>query len=313
MVDHDRSYKLLFSHPEMVRDLLAGFVQGKWVARLDLATLERVSGAYVSDDLRGRASDIVWRARCGDRYVYISIEFQSSPDASMALRVCSYVILLYQELLRDQKISLTDGLPTVVPLVLYNGEDRWSAPSDLASLLCESLEGAEDFRPQHRYLLIDEHRCEDHELAASQNLVAALFRLEHTRRWDQVRAVASALMEQLATEGLVSLRRAFGTWLDRVSRARFGRGLGNGQEIWETQSMLAERFDRWEEEFRQEGREAGRQEGEATLLTRLLHKRFGDLPAAILARLGAAPAAQIERWGDRLFDATTLSEVFDTE
>ena len=318
MVDHDHSYKLLFSHPEIVRDLLEGFVRGDWVARLDLSTLERVSGAYVSDDLRARASDVVWRARCGDRYVYIAIEFQSTIEQAMALRVLAYVVLLYQELLREKKISLEDGLPTVVPIVLYNGEERWSAPNDFASLLCESLEGVEDFRPQHRYLVIDEGRYDDRELAGSRNLLATLFRLEHGCPRDQVMEVANALMEQLASEGLVSLRRAFGVWLDRVSRARFARGCGKeGEEIWEKQTMLAEKFDRWEAELRQEGHQAGvqegRQEGEATLLARLLRKRFGDIPASILARLGTAEAAQLERWGERLFDAMTLTEVFEAE
>jgi len=28
---HDRSYKRLFSHPELVRDLLTGFVHEEWV------------------------------------------------------------------------------------------------------------------------------------------------------------------------------------------------------------------------------------------------------------------------------------------
>jgi hypothetical protein len=39
MPDHDNSYKLLFSHPEMVRDLLLGFVNEPWLAELDLKTL----------------------------------------------------------------------------------------------------------------------------------------------------------------------------------------------------------------------------------------------------------------------------------
>lgn len=40
-MDHDAGYKRLFSHPEMVRDLLVGFVREPWVAEVDLATLER--------------------------------------------------------------------------------------------------------------------------------------------------------------------------------------------------------------------------------------------------------------------------------
>ena len=45
MTEHDGSYKHIFSHPEMVADLLRGFVHEDWVARLDYGTLEKVSGS----------------------------------------------------------------------------------------------------------------------------------------------------------------------------------------------------------------------------------------------------------------------------
>ena len=48
-MDHDHSYKLLFSHPEMVADLLRGFVHDDWVKDLDFASLERVGDGYVTD------------------------------------------------------------------------------------------------------------------------------------------------------------------------------------------------------------------------------------------------------------------------
>lgn len=56
---HDHSYKLLFSHAAMVEDLLRGFVREEWVREIDFTTLEKVSGNYVSDDLRERADDVV--------------------------------------------------------------------------------------------------------------------------------------------------------------------------------------------------------------------------------------------------------------
>jgi predicted transposase YdaD len=63
MSHHDHSYKLLFSHPEMVRDLMLGFVREAWVTELDFATLERVNTSYISEDLRRREDDIIWRVR----------------------------------------------------------------------------------------------------------------------------------------------------------------------------------------------------------------------------------------------------------
>jgi len=46
---HDTGYKLLFSHPEMVRDLLTGYLGGAWLEQADFNTLERVNASYVSD------------------------------------------------------------------------------------------------------------------------------------------------------------------------------------------------------------------------------------------------------------------------
>lgn len=52
MGTHDHPYKLLFSHPEMVRDLLLTFVDENWVKDLDFSTLQRRPNSFVSDDLQ---------------------------------------------------------------------------------------------------------------------------------------------------------------------------------------------------------------------------------------------------------------------
>ena len=98
MPDHDHSYKLLFSHAEMVRDLIQGFIHEEWVDQLDFSTLEKVSGSYVSDDLREREDDVIWRLRWGKEwiYVYLLLEFQSTVDNYMAVRMMTYIGLLYQ-------------------------------------------------------------------------------------------------------------------------------------------------------------------------------------------------------------------------
>ncbi len=59
-----------------------------------------------------------------------------------------------------------------------------------------------------------------------------------------------------------------------------------------------------------EGKAEGEAKGRAALLARLLTRRFGRLPAAIGARLDAAPSDQLDRWAERLLDATSLDDVF---
>jgi len=62
----DAAYKLLFSTPEIVRDLVAGFIDDPWLRSLDLETLEKVPAEFIGRRLRRRASDVVWRVRTGE-------------------------------------------------------------------------------------------------------------------------------------------------------------------------------------------------------------------------------------------------------
>ena len=114
---HDSGYTLLYSHAAMVRDLLRGFVPGAWVQVLDLAILERCSESYVSDDLRDRADDLVWRLRWGSDwlYVYLLLEFQSTVDPWMAVRIQTYLGLLYQDLIRAETLRVCEKTSDPVP------------------------------------------------------------------------------------------------------------------------------------------------------------------------------------------------------
>ena len=47
------------------------------------------------------------------------------------------------------------------------------------------------------------------------------------------------------------------------------------------------------------------------LLRRMLRQRFGELPSAIEIRLNQASIADLELWGDRILEATTLTDIFD--
>ncbi|GAB6042682.1 hypothetical protein JCM17961_33590 [Endothiovibrio diazotrophicus] len=137
MAPHDSGYKHLFSHPELVRDLLEGFVHEAWVKELDFSTLERVAGSYVSDDLRERIDDMVWRVRLKERwvYVYLLLEFQSTIAPFMAVRLLTYLGLLYQDLIKRGRMKPRAQLPPVLPLVLYNGVPRWGAPLEIGELI----------------------------------------------------------------------------------------------------------------------------------------------------------------------------------
>ena len=102
---YDAAWKLLFSFPVMPHDLLAEFVPRAWTAKLDIRALEHRSGSQVSNGLSQRHQDCVWEVGCDGRpgSVLVALEFQSTVDSTMAVRMLVYTALLYQGRLRKRE------------------------------------------------------------------------------------------------------------------------------------------------------------------------------------------------------------------
>ena len=318
--DDDAGYKLLFSTPEVVRDLVLGFIPDAWLHGLDYSTLEKVPASYVADDLRQRSDDVVWRVRTGKDwlYLYIIIEFQSTVDPFMAVRMLVYVGLLYQDLIRREEVKPGRPLPPVLPIVLYNGDQTWTAPVDLATLLPKVPGLVADYLPRLKYLLIDENDYPEEELAAMRNLVAAVIRFEHPAEDRDLLRLIDLLNDWLA--GAPELKRIFALWIRALLRRRSKNTLiiPEIRGLEELKMTLAEKFDQWAKEYKQEGQKEGRKEGkkegkkegEALVLQRLLSRRFDPLPPEVLARIASASEEDINQWVDRILDADCLEDVF---
>ncbi|MGV8843782.1 MAG: Rpn family recombination-promoting nuclease/putative transposase [Pseudomonas sp.] len=308
---HDTSYKLLFSAPELVRDLVLGFIPDEWLHSLDYSTLEKMPGSYVTDDLRNRADDVVWRVRAGEQwvYLYILIEFQSTVDPFMAVRIMTYVGLLYQDLIRAKDILPGKKLPPVLPIVLYNGDAKWTAATDIAALIPRVPGLVSKYLPKLEYLLIDESQYNEAELSKLHNLVAAMIRFEHPESPAALIHLIDLLNDWL--DGNPELKRTFAIWIRAVllRHSKHTLVLPKVQDLKELKMTLANRFDTWAQQHEQKGLEKGIEKGEAILLQRQLARRFGPLPAETLARVATASAAELELWGDRVLDAASLEDV----
>jgi hypothetical protein len=199
----DTLYKQMFSHPEIVRDLVAGFLATDWAQALEVDALERINASYTSDHGKARHEDVVWRARIGGEwvYVYILLEFQSHADKWMALRMQVYIGLLYQELVAQHKLSKHGKLPPVLPIVLYHGRRPWRAATELAQLMLPPPAGLERLQANQQYMLIDQHR--DHMRG---DIVGLLFRLLRSRTEDELSAAASAVTERVRQPDMAPAR-----------------------------------------------------------------------------------------------------------
>jgi predicted transposase/invertase (TIGR01784 family) len=335
-VPHDGAYKHLFSHPEMIESLIRDFVPEEWVRELDFSTLERQNGSYVADDLRERHDDIIWSIKYGESlfYIYLLLEFQSSVDPWMSVRIMTYIGLLYQGLIKSGQVKSGDKLPPVFPLVLYNGQTTWTAHKDIAELILPVSPALVQYRPSLRYFLLDEGQIPV-EALNTDSFAACLVRLERNMGPESVREAFGALKKLLANKKYQALNRAFAVWIIRVlqNRKMLKEPIPEINDIVEVDAMFAESIDTWTEKWKMEGLQEGWREGEAkgrmegeakgrmegevegrsAVLLRLLAKRFGpeSVGSKTQERLRTADPEQFDLWTERILDARTIDEVFD--
>ena len=320
---HDRSQRLIFGHARVIRDLLTGFVREPWVDELDLVTLESLPSELLSGDLPGeyeeRRSDVVWKVRWKDRdvIVVVLLELQSSIDDDMALRMNTYVMLLYQRFRRQGFVPRRDRLPLVFPVVFYNGDQPWTSPLELGDLIQEAPPTFEPYRPSMRYMVIDEKRWPQDQMAPL-NVVSGIIRTEQSsgvRELDE----ALELFDAAAPESPEnkSLRRDLLAWLSKVvlpSRVE-GLDVPKLKDLYEFKTYMETNMHSWSAQWKEEGLQQGLEQGlvqglEKSILA-LLETKFGAESAeSALSRIREQGLENVERWMPRILSAETVDAIF---
>ncbi len=285
---HDASYKNFFSHPRTVADTLRGFARD-FARHLDFATLERLPASFVTEHLGKRHTDMLWRIESvggGWVYILILLEFQSTVDRRMAVRMMDYTATIWMRLGKED-LGPRGEYPFVLPVVIYNGERRWTAATDIGDLLGPMPSEPLGYRPRLRYLLI-EIQSEDPSLLPADNVLAMIARFEQARTAAALEELAVELADWLEATGEPELDGAFQTWIELVLTQRHGpkgeklrRTLRTRKREKGTMTLL-ERARKWGEErdhlWLQKGIEKGIEKGiqrDRQLMHRMAGRRFG--------------------------------------
>ncbi|WP_089684056.1 Rpn family recombination-promoting nuclease/putative transposase [Billgrantia gudaonensis] len=317
---HDTGYKELFSHPEFVQQLIEGFAPAEISALMDFSTLTNHSGNYITPLFEEKFEDVVWSVEITWQgvtqrvFLYILLEFQSSVDHTMPIRLLHYVACFYDHLLKSRVTTPGEGLPPVLPIVLYNGSRRWSAEPDIYSMIRpEPPSFLQVYQPHLRYYLIDEGRYTDEELGLRQSPLSGVFGVENAgQSWEALQQAVNRIVAIIqADPNKERIDRIITRWLKRhLHRLEAGIDLDRLASLVEDKAMLAENLENLVKKERQEGRQEGRQEEARRILQRLLTKRFGELPTWVRAKLETAEAGQLEAWTDEILVAESLEALF---
>ena len=339
-MDHDAAHKYIHSLPEVAADLLR-LVIPEWVDELDLSTLEGRPSEFLDAAHRKRVGDMAWRVRFrggqlqdGERpYVLVLVEFQSEADRRMAERMREYTELLLHLVSRSGAAEREGGMPWVLPIVVYNGSEPWTAAgqaSDLAPL--PSPAAARDLallQPQaHRLLAAGgalTSRSDQAEDWPLRNRVAATVRLQRSGASGKLlpRLLEEAARFPGAANG--AFRRALHAWARALWEHKTGGdpGFPAFDEIEQKEgaampTLFEANWDRWEAGVRAEGKEEGREEGIAqglmaarARLGRQAALKFGVKTGERLAGLleGFAAREDLDQIGDWVIECGAGEEL----
>ena len=208
-IDHDGSFRSVFSDPRAVRDLICGYVDSELGRLLDWSTLKLVATRYASEGFKQSESDMICEVQVrggGGQVVYLLLEFQSSRDWTMALRVWNYLGQFCASLAKLDGVKQRRQLPPVLPIVVYNGEREWTAAREMGELVESGPGGWSEPGPRLGYAFVDVFRSAELD-RSKPNIADALFRLQRVGSMEAARDEVRWLKEWMGGEQWATLRR----------------------------------------------------------------------------------------------------------
>jgi hypothetical protein len=311
---HDALFKAVFSSPEHARGALRPVMPAAMAEALNWSTLTPQPSSFVDPALKSLHTDLLYMAawRGGaEAPVYLLFEHQSSSDRWMPLRLLRYMVRIWEHWLKDHQDATV--LPAVVPIVLYHGDERWSAARAFDALLDvpEAVRPAlAEYLVRFAYVLDDLSKVPDERLRARDPMTALVdLCLKHAGRgalFVEILSGSGDLVREAyrGPHGGGEVFRFVWRYIFVVADTQYHQALTAllvreiGPEAQEMIMTIAEHFI-----------QQGREQGERGMLLRQLRKRFGaQVNADTERRVAAASPEQIALWADRVLSAATLAE-----
>lgn len=273
---YDEAYKYIFSSKRIACQLLHSFVNVPFVREITPENLQLVDKSFISDELLKREADLIYKVshRGKSAYIYILMEFQSTPDKAIPVRMLNYITMFYDLLLRNSK---TGKLPPVLPLLIYNGSKDWTVPLRLEELIEPLI--PERYIPRFEYYPIIEKDYSDETLFEINNLVSAIMILENSRDDENLQDIINRVAKCLKKEHKEDLRLFKNWFLKMFSDERPEVKVDDIPKWGDGGHMFAETAQKLTRKWLEQGIEQGIEQGELNdkheVLIRQLELKFG--------------------------------------
>ncbi|WP_326497913.1 Rpn family recombination-promoting nuclease/putative transposase [Clostridium sp. ZS2-4] len=181
--EHDVGYKHIFSHKGTFLEFLRSFTKKEWAKLIKEEDLILVDKSYVLSDFEEEESDILYKVNVNGEEVifYVLLEFQSKVDFQMPIRLLFYMAEIWRDVLKNtdknKRKRKNFKLPAIIPIVLYNGKNKWTACTSFKEIL-SGYELFEENILDFNYIFLDVNRYRQEELFDIANLVSSVFLID---------------------------------------------------------------------------------------------------------------------------------------
>ena len=218
--EEDAKYEAISSnsihnvHDKTFRKILGNKINATYVINkalnltrpIEEQEIEQYTNRYITNEYTDKETDIVYKMK--NKEIYFLIEHQSSVDYAMSFRLEEYKLEIMKSAIDKDKIKTKEyEVPTVIPIVLYTGKEKWTVRRKLNKVQDERLENLN----LQQYNLIDIGKYTKEELLESDKYMDKIFLIEKFNNVDELRRILPKVEKQLTKEeknDLISIIRA---------------------------------------------------------------------------------------------------------
>jgi predicted transposase/invertase (TIGR01784 family) len=305
---YDKTLKELFSRPEIVKNFMQGFVGEEFVNDIDFNRIEKKNTSYITKTFKNRYTDLVIKlnmtgGKCA--YLYILFEFQSTIDKLMPLRILNYMLLLYEDLIKQKEISIDEPLPPVFPVVLYTGTKTYNASTKIEDLIALPYKRLQKYVPtfeHHLVTLNSKPREELKKMTALDNMIAGLFYLLTAGTEEEIKEAEKFVSDRI--DYASEFGRFYVIWIRKYLKHR---GIKIKVHTKEGGKVMLETVVA---NIRAEGKFEGKFEGKQEDILKILRKKFKEIPQSIEYKItNIYSVEKLEEVLLAILDVTSIGEV----
>lgn len=266
---HDKGYKKSLSRPSEFLHFLKKYVKADWMMDLMEADLILCDKEMLERDYEGKEADLLYRVNMPDGrevFIFILQELQSYVDPTMIFRILVYVVNTLVKYFLDkgknEREHVDFRLPAMVPIVFYNGQDRWTAVKSL-----KEYQNRGDIFGNHilnlEYYLVDLSELDEDYILSTNTVLDNIMYCDKYRKKLELAGAIRMAYSRIGTLGLQE-REEFRNWVKYILLSVCGNKEAVVEEIlsWagDGEDDMAFKYNiiRAFEDERAEGKEEGK-------------------------------------------------------